>query len=138
MVVDAYADHIADVVGRKLVSTSGQLAEAWYRRRIERGKGEEAAGALFGLDLDRAQVDRGRAFVTGVLDRAGEEGLARLWSSARMLPTPSEVDAPGLWLERISLAGLDDGDEVGEDGGDESRHEDGSNGSSGPKGPPEV
>ncbi len=107
VVVDAYADHIADRVGRTLVGSHAQLAEAWYRRRIERGKGEEAAGALFGLDLEQAQVDRGRAFVAGVVERAGEEGLERLWSSARNLPTPPEVDAPGLWLERISLPELD-------------------------------
>jgi putative hydrolase len=119
VVIDAYADHIADVVGRKLVGSHGQLAEAWYRRRIERGKGEEAAGGLFGLDLERAQVDRGRSFVAGVIDRAGEEGLARLWTSPHTLPTPSEVDAPGLWLERISLpdfGGGDGGDAAGEDG----------------------
>ncbi len=108
VVVDAYADHIAAVVGEKLVGTHAQLAEAWYRRRTERGKGEEAAGALFGLDLDQAQVDRGRAFVAGVVERAGQDALARLWSPARNLPTPPEVDAPGLWLERISLPELDD------------------------------
>ncbi len=107
VIIDGYADHIANVVGRKLVGSHGQLAEAWYRRRTERGKGEEAAGALFGLDLDQAQVDRGRSFISGVLDRAGDDGLAKLWSSDRNLPTPSEVDAPGLWLERISLPGLD-------------------------------
>ena len=107
VVIDAYADHIADRVGQKLVGSHAQLAEAWYRRRIERGKGEEAAGALFGLDLDQAQVDRGRSFISGVVERAGEDGLARLWSSERNLPTPSEVDAPGLWLERISLPELD-------------------------------
>jgi putative hydrolase len=108
VVIDAYADHIADRVGQKLVGSHAQLTEAWYRRRIERGKGEEAAGALFGLDLDQVQVDRGRSFVTGVVERAGEDGLARLWSSERNLPTPSEVDAPGLWLERISLPELED------------------------------
>lgn len=107
VVVDGYADHIATVVGAKLVGAHTQLAEAWYRRRTERGKGEEAAGALFGLDLDQAQVDRGRAFVAGVVERAGEDGLARLWSPARNLPTPAEVDAPGLWLERIDLPELD-------------------------------
>jgi putative hydrolase len=106
VVIDGYADHVADVVGTKLVGSHTQLAEAWYRRRIERGKGEEAAGALFGLDLDQAEVDRGRAFISGVLERAGDDGLSRLWSSARSLPTPSEVDAPGLWLERISLPEL--------------------------------
>jgi len=103
VVVDAYADHIATGVGAKLVGSHTQLAEAWYRRRTERGKGEEAAGALFGLDLEQAQVDRGRAFVAGVVTRAGEESLGRLWNSPRNLPTPAEVDAPGLWLERIDL-----------------------------------
>ena len=107
VVIDAYADHIATSVGTRLVGAHTQLAEAWYRRRTERGKGEEAAGALFGLDLDQGQVDRGRAFVAGVVERAGEESLGRLWSSARNLPTPAEVDAPGLWLERIDLPELD-------------------------------
>ena len=107
VVIDGYADHVATLVGQKLVGSHSQLAEAWYRRRIERGKGEEAAGALFGLDLDQSQVDRGRSFVSGVVERAGEDGLARLWSTARNLPTPAEVDAPGLWLERISLPELD-------------------------------
>jgi uncharacterized protein (DUF2342 family) len=46
--------------------------------------------------------------VSGVVERAGEEGLAKLWVSVRNLPTPSEVDAPGLWLERISLPELED------------------------------
>ena len=108
VVVDAYADHIATLVGGKLVGSHSQLAEAWYRRRIERGKGEEAAGALFGLDLDQTEVDRGRSFIDGVVERAGEDGLGRLWSSAANLPTPAEVDAPGLWLERISLPELED------------------------------
>jgi putative hydrolase len=76
VVIDAYADHVATTVGQKLVGSHSQLAEAWYRRRTERGKGEEAAGALFGLDLEQAQVDRGRAFVSGVIERAGDEGLA--------------------------------------------------------------
>jgi putative hydrolase len=108
VVVDAYADHIATRVGAKLVGAHAQLAEAWYRRRTERGKGEEAAGALFGLDLEQSQVDRGRAFVAGVVERAGEESLARLWEPVRNLPTPAEVDAPGLWLERIDLPELED------------------------------
>ncbi len=108
VVIDAYADHIAGQVGERMVGSHAQIAEAWYRRRIERGKGEEAAGALFGLDLDQTQVDRGRSFLSGVIERAGESGLAPLWSGARYLPTPAEVDAPGLWLERISMPELDE------------------------------
>ena len=98
-----YVDHVTGTVASSLLGSASTLAEAWYRYRIEESAGEQAAGALFGLVLDREQVDRGAAFVRGVLERAGEEGLGRLWSDERNLPTPAEVDAPGLWLERISL-----------------------------------
>lgn len=101
--VAAYVDHVTARVTGALTGSAGALREAWYRYRIEDAAGEQAAGALFGLELGRPQVDRGAAFVRGVLERAGEDGLARLWTSARTLPTPAELDAPGLWLERIDL-----------------------------------
>jgi uncharacterized protein (DUF2342 family) len=53
--------------------------------------------------LDQEDVDRGAAFVKGVLDRSGELDLARLWIDEEHLPTPAEIDAPGLWLARIDL-----------------------------------
>ncbi len=103
----AYVDHITASVAGTLVGSPAALAEAWYRYRVQDTTGEQAAGALFGLDLSRTQVDRGTAFVNGVVERAGEPALARLWSDERHLPTPAEVDAPGLWLERIDLPGTD-------------------------------
>jgi putative hydrolase len=109
--VGAYVDHVTTTVAASLVGSPATLAEAWYRYRTADAAGEQAAGALFGLDLGRQQVDRGAAFVRGVVERAGEEGLARLWTSARTLPTPAELDAPGLWLERIDLPDDDDGSE---------------------------
>jgi putative hydrolase len=105
-VVGAYVDHVVNKLAASLTTSGGAFAEAWHRRRIEESSPEQAAGSLFGLDLGRTQVDRGAAFVQGVIDRAGDEGLARLWSSAKNLPTPAEVDAPGLWLERIALPEL--------------------------------
>lgn len=114
-VVGAYVDHVTARVAGSLLGSPGAVVEAWYRYRTTEAAGEQAAGALFGLDLGREQVDRGTAFTRGVVERAGEEGLARLWSSARTLPTPAELDAPGLWLERIDLpvdegGPLEDGD----------------------------
>jgi uncharacterized protein (DUF2342 family) len=41
--------------------------------------------------------------VQGVIERKGEDALTRLWSDELDLPTPAEVDAPGLWLARIGL-----------------------------------
>jgi uncharacterized protein (DUF2342 family) len=38
------------------------------------------------------------------VERAGTEGLARMFAAPGRMPTPAELDAPGLWLERIALA----------------------------------
>lgn len=101
--IEGYVDHVMDTVGRRLIASYGALSEALKRRRVERTDGDRFVEHLFGLELGQAQYDRGAAFVRGVVERAGDEGLARMWQSARELPTPAEVDAPGLWLERISF-----------------------------------
>ena len=41
--------------------------------------------------------------VDGIVERVGSEGLERLWLNEENLPTPNEVDAPGLWLARLDL-----------------------------------
>jgi len=101
--LEGYVDHVVDRTGRGLIGSYDSLAEALRRRRVERAEGERLVERLFGLELGQAQYDRGSAFVSGVVERAGEEALGRLWDSARTLPTPAEVDAPGLWLARIEL-----------------------------------
>jgi putative hydrolase len=99
----AYVDHVTGTIAETLTSSPGALREAWYRYRIEEGKGEQAFAGLFGLDVGQVEVDRGRAFVQGVIERKGDDALTRLWSDELDLPTPAEVDAPGLWLARIGL-----------------------------------
>ncbi len=101
--IGAYVDHVTAGIAETLTSSPAALREAWYRYRIEEGKGEQAFAGLFGLNVGQDEVDRGRSFVTGVIERAGEDALARLWGDELDLPTPAEVDAPGLWLARIGL-----------------------------------
>ena len=98
-----YVEHVLDRTATRLLGGRGALAEAWRRRQVDRDTPARTAELLFGLDLGPADVDRGTAFVSGVLSRAGEEGLSKLWSQVATLPTPAEVEAPGLWLERISF-----------------------------------
>ncbi len=102
-VIEGYVDHVMDSTGRGLIGSYGQLTEALHRRRVESGDGDRFAARLLGLELGRGQYERGAQFIRGVIDRAGEEALSRLWLSARELPTPAELDAPGLWLARIDL-----------------------------------
>ncbi len=101
--IAGYVDHIVDVAGQNLLQNHGMLAEAVRRRRVEADPSDRFVERLFGLELTQAAYDRGSAFVAGVLERAGDDGLARLWEAERTLPTPAEIDAPGLWLARIEL-----------------------------------
>ncbi len=101
--IAGYVDHVVDRAGQPLLQNYGMLAEAVRRRRVEADPSDRFVERLFGLELTQAAYDRGTNFVAGVLERAGEDGLARLWESDRTLPTPAELDAPGLWLARIEL-----------------------------------
>ena len=101
--VVGYVDHVMDGVGRGLIGSYRQLTEALRRRRVEATAGDRYVGKLLGLELSQSHYERASAFVAGVVERADEAALARLWSSERELPTPAELDAPGLWLARIDL-----------------------------------
>lgn len=98
-----YVEHVLDRAASRLLGGRTALTEAWRRRQHDREPTDRAAELLFGLDLGPAQVDRGVTFVSGIVERAGDEGLAMLWSPAHALPTPSEIEAPGLWLERVRI-----------------------------------
>jgi putative hydrolase len=102
-VVVGVVDHVLDQIGAKLMPGYGMLTEALRRRRVEAGDAGRFVERLLGLELAQATYDRGEAFVEGVVERAGEDGLRQLWAGEAFLPTPAEVDAPGLWLARIEL-----------------------------------
>jgi putative hydrolase len=98
-----YVDYVMDQVGGTLIGSYDQVTEALRRRRAEADESDRFVERLFGLELTQAVYDRGSAFVDGVVERAGAEGLERLWADEKDLPTPPEIDAPGLWLARIDL-----------------------------------
>ena len=102
-VIAGYVDWTMDSIGRGLIGSHQRLSEALRRRRVTADAADRFIERMFGLELSQDHYDRGAAFASGVVERAGTEGLARLWHSARELPTPAEVDAPGLWLARIDL-----------------------------------
>jgi uncharacterized protein (DUF2342 family) len=83
------------------VASGSRVAEAVRRRRVEADQSDVFVERLLGLTLSQDAVERGHDFVAGVLERQGD--LGRLWASPQELPTPAELDAPGLWLARIDL-----------------------------------
>ena len=98
-----YVDYTLDTVGRRLISSYDMVAEALRRRRVEATEADRFVGRLLGLELGQAQYDRGAAFVRGLVERGGAEAAHQLWSSPRELPTPAELDAPGLYLARLEF-----------------------------------
>ena len=102
-VVVGYVDFVVDKVGQGLLGSYTSLLEVVRRRRFTSSAGDKFVEKLFGVEITSELVDRGAAFVAGVVERAGEPALTRLWTDPNALPTPNEVEAPGLWLARIDL-----------------------------------
>jgi putative hydrolase len=101
--IGGYAEWVTRTVAERTIGTGTPIAAALRRHRLGRSENERVADALFGLAIDQAAIDRGDAFVRGVLERGAERELASLFVIPEHLPTPAEIDAPGLWIERINL-----------------------------------
>jgi putative hydrolase len=102
-VLEGYVDVVVAEIGQKMVSAHGRIDEALRRHRLERGNAATFVDRLLGLELDRQHYERGLEFCRGVVERAGIDGLNRLWASEANAPTAAEFEAPGLWLARIDL-----------------------------------
>ncbi len=101
--VEGYVDWVLDRIGARMIPEYERATEALRRRRVEAGPASRFVERLFGLELSQATFDRGAAFIDGIVERAGDGALSELWSSTESLPTPSELDAPGLWLARMGI-----------------------------------
>ena len=102
-VIEGFVDHTMDRIGTTLMPAYARITEAVRRHRVETDRADRFVERILGLNLTQAQYDRGNAFIAGVVERAGDAGLTRLWADPMDLPMPAEVDAPGLWLARIDL-----------------------------------
>ena len=102
-----YVDYVIEKVGTGLLGSYQSLSEVFRRRRVTASGSDRFVEKLFGVEITSELVDRGEAFIAGVIDRAGDEALMRLWNDEMALPTPNEITAPGLWLARIDLPELD-------------------------------
>jgi putative hydrolase len=101
--VVGYTDWVVDAVAVRVIGGEAlRIAEAVRRQRHETSPDDVFVEKLLGIRVGDDQVLRGKAFVQGVVDRVGEHGLTDLLQSPDSLPTPNELEAPGLWIARIS------------------------------------
>ena len=97
-------DWIVDGVTQRLLGGAPAVTEALRRRRIESSPADKFVEHLLGIRHTRATVERGRAFVNGIIERSSTDRVLDLLNRVDALPTPAEVDAPGLWLARLEIA----------------------------------
>ena len=98
-----YVDYVVDSIANRILGNGAQISEAVRRRRVESSSQDKYVEQLLGIYLTDEQIAKGESFISGVIERGGQVSLGRLWTKQGNLPTPSEILAPGLWLERISL-----------------------------------
>jgi putative hydrolase len=101
--LEGYTDLVVELLGERMMTSHARIDEALRRHRLDRDDSAAFVDRLLGLELDRGHYDEGVAFARGVVERGGVEQLNRLWSGPEMMPTRSELEAPGLWLARIDL-----------------------------------
>ena len=104
--VIGYVDYMVDGVSVRVIGGDAlRIAEAVRRRRVDHNADDLYTERLLGLRLTHHQVQRGKNFVAGVVDRVGEARLSALLARPKALPTAAEIDAPGLWVARLELVG---------------------------------
>jgi putative hydrolase len=97
---EGYGDHVAHTLGRRMLTSYGQIQEAMRRYR-EGESSDPVFGRLLGIEIKREQYEAGRAFCDKVAEETDEKTLARMWDSAESLPSLPEIYEPTLWLSRM-------------------------------------
>lgn len=102
-IVLGFVAHTVRTIADGLIRAAPIIQERMHERLTDVAPADRFMERLLGLEIDEATLTRGENFISGIVERAGDEGLRRLWSDELDIPTAAEVDAPGLWLARIGL-----------------------------------
>ena len=103
-VIEGYSKHVMDAIAAEVIPDHERLRAAMDRRRRSRSAPQRVIERLLGFDVKLRQYEQGKKFADGVADLAGIEGLNRVWSSPKALPSAGELLHPRQWLERTEPA----------------------------------
>ncbi len=101
----ALFDAVAGDICRALVGPRPALTEAYRRHRLRDARGEDAAGALFGISLHGEHHEAAASFVSELADEHGLEVFAAMLR-VDGLPSPDELESPSAWYQRVSTSPL--------------------------------
>ena len=100
-----YLDYVMKIATDRLLGGKSTITEAWHRYQVGQSS-QQMITMVMGIGPDPENEERGKQFISGILQRDSGKVLDILWQSESTLPTVAELDAPGLWLERLKIEGL--------------------------------
>lgn len=103
-VIEGHAEHVMDAVAPDLLPSLPRLRRALDDRRRTQSRLSRLVGKLLGLELKLRQYERGKTFCDAVVRGGGTQALGHVFSSPEALPTLTEIEDPGAWLERTAPA----------------------------------
>jgi coenzyme F420 biosynthesis associated uncharacterized protein len=99
-VVEGYSEHVMDAIAAEHIPDHEKLRAAMDRRRSSRSAPQRMIERLLGFDVKLRQYEQGKRWADEVAAAAGIEGLNRVWSSPKALPSADELQHPGQWVKR--------------------------------------
>jgi coenzyme F420 biosynthesis associated uncharacterized protein len=100
--LEGHASYVMNEVAEDHVAHLGRMRKALAERRRRAGGVERSFQRAIGFDKKIEQYDAGERFVRGVVDRAGMEGMNRVWLAPEALPTVEEIAEPDRWVARVA------------------------------------
>jgi len=102
-VIEGHAEHVMDAVAPDLVPSLPKLRRAIDQRRKHQTGLSRLLAKLLGLELKMRQYEQGKFFCDSIVQSAGTEALAKLFSDPGALPDLAELLEPSRWLQRVGL-----------------------------------
>jgi len=99
--LEGHAEYVMDAVGPEVVPSVADIRARFDRRRHDISPFDRIVRQVLGLDAKMRQYSEGSAFVSGVAQRVGVDGLNEVWRSPDTLPTREEIADPDAWVRRV-------------------------------------
>jgi len=113
--IEGYGDRLVRVAGSDLLPTISRIEDAYATRRTEPNQAEQFLQQFAGLTLERWRAKDAATFCDEVVDRWGEDTLAKVWEEPENMPTLAEFTDPIGWAARVMLDEAAFGDDLGLD-----------------------
>ncbi len=101
--IEGYADRIVRMAGAELLPNIERIEEAYNRRRSEPDKTEQFLQQFAGLKIERWRATDATQFCDDVVERWGEDALARVWEAPEHMPKLAELNDSIGWNARVLL-----------------------------------